>query len=80
MLKFKAETANRKPLYGFGLSQENVKRLKSGKPIVIDLAEMGGDGEVMIFYGRTEQEMQRGLADLINEKTDISVDPKLRDS
>lgn len=45
-------------LFMFGLSAENVKRLKEDKTMVIDLAELGGpEGRVVIFYGDTEEIM-----------------------
>ena len=59
--------------YAFGLSEENIKRLKQGQPIKVDLAEMGGTGSVLIFYGKTEQDMARDLADLIGPETKVSI-------
>lgn len=43
-----------------GIDAENVRRLKAGKPIVVDLREMGGEGRVLITYGET-------LADIVAE-------------
>jgi hypothetical protein len=49
----------------FGISTENVKRLKLGQPIVFNLKDMGlEDRKVMIMYGETEQDI---MAELINE-------------
>lgn len=56
MIKFTG-TEDGKPLFGFGLSQQNINLLKSGRPIKVDLEPMGFSGFVVIFYGRTEQEM-----------------------
>lgn len=48
----------------FGLSARNVELLQQGKPIQIDLREMGFEkGFVMIFYGRTEEDMTQSLID-----------------
>jgi len=48
----------------FGISEENVIRLKKGMPIVFNLKEMGlEDRQVVIMYGQTEQDMYRELAD-----------------
>lgn len=66
--------------YGFGLSERNLYRLRKGEPIVIDLGLMGGTGEVLIFYGRTEQDMARSLAEFIGPETIVNIDPKLADS
>lgn len=48
-------------LYALGLSDRNIELLRQGKPIVVDLAELGGQGRVMLFAGATEDAM---LADL----------------
>jgi len=46
----------------FGLSALNVEKLMEGKPIAIDLRDLGlPKGRVMIFYGKTEQDMQAEL-------------------
>ena len=71
MVKFTYTTAG-VICYGFGISEENVNRLKKGQPIFIDLSEIGGTGEVMIFYGKTEEDMARDLAGVIGPDTVIS--------
>jgi hypothetical protein len=49
----------------FGISAENVRRLKNNEPIVFNLKTMGlEDRKVMIVYGETEQDI---MAELINE-------------
>lgn len=46
----------------FGLSALNIERLMEGKPISIDLKDLGlPTGRVMIFYGKTEEDMKREL-------------------
>lgn len=45
----------------FGLSARNLELLQQGKPIMIDMAELGLGGRTMIFFGRTEEEMQLDL-------------------
>lgn len=43
----------------FGLSARNVQLLMEGKPISIDLRDLGLEkGRVMIFYGETEEAMK----------------------
>lgn len=79
MLKF-AYTKAGAPCYGFGLSERNLYRLRKGEPIRIDLTLMGGTGEVLIFYGRTEQDMGRDLAEFIGPETKVNIDPRLADS
>lgn len=46
--------------YIFGLDAENIKRLTAGQPILINMEEIGGTGEIMIMYGET-------LSDIKNE-------------
>jgi hypothetical protein len=46
----------------FGLSARNVDLLMQGKPISIDLRDLGLDkGRVMLFYGTTEESMKEEL-------------------
>lgn len=57
----------------FGLSKENVSKLQEGKPILINLKDMGlEDRKVIIMYGETEEKMYEDLVDLIDlNKTKI---------
>ena len=70
MIKAKAET-KKGPLAIIGLSAGNIKNLQLGKPIRVNLAELGLSGYVMIFAGETEASMARELAEFIDEKTEI---------
>lgn len=79
MLKFSYTNKDGITSYGFGLSERNVKLLKEGKPIVIDLAQMGGQGKILIFYGKTEQAMGRDIAEFIGPDTKVNIDPRLKD-
>jgi len=46
----------------FGLSAKNIELLMEGKPISIDLRDLGYEGgSVLIFYGRTEEDMKQLL-------------------
>lgn len=50
-----------------GLSDENLERLKAGQPIVFNLSELGlPDNEVMIFNGKTEQDMYVSLKHMMH--------------
>lgn len=71
MIKFKFTRKDGKPAYGFGISADNVKRLKKGQPIVIDLTEMGGEGEIMIFYGETTGDLIKTVQPYIGKETKI---------
>jgi hypothetical protein len=49
-------------LYGFGLSAGNVEYLKQGKPIVIDMREMGvSNMTIVLLYGETEETIAEEL-------------------
>ena len=68
MIKFKADN-----LIGLGLSECNLKKLKEGKPITVNMSEMGfPDMKIMIFYGETEEKMQQDLAKFITPETKYS--------
>lgn len=60
MIKAVSETPNG-PFILFGLSEENLSRLRKGQPILVRLSELGLEGQVGIFYGETEEEMVRLL-------------------
>lgn len=47
--------------YVFGIDAENVRRLKDDQPIIVDLAELGGAGRVMIVYKATLQQVMDDL-------------------
>jgi hypothetical protein len=61
MIKFGASGDKGRRLIGLGLSAGNVQRLKEGKPIHLHADEMGFVGDIVIFYGETEDDMVRQL-------------------
>lgn len=73
MIKFTANLEDGKTLVGFGLSEKNVETLKTGRPIQVDLTDLGvyvGYGiSILIFYGKTEEAMKTDLQHYINEDT-----------
>ncbi len=70
MLKFKAGD-----LIGFGITDENIKNLKDKKPIMVDMSELGLEGKnIMIFYGKTELDLQNELSEFITEDTKYKSD------
>ncbi|HMB94347.1 MAG TPA: hypothetical protein VKP65_26095 [Rhodothermales bacterium] len=78
MIKFKAETATG-PLYGFGLTAENIALMLENQPLFIDLADMGPygagspTGNIVIFYGQDEEAVLSAFrsAGLVTEETAI---------
>lgn len=71
MIKFKLTTDDGKVKLGLGISDENVRRLKRGEPIYVNLNEMGIEAELMIMYGRTEAEIVKELKPFIGKETTI---------
>ncbi len=57
----------------FGLSEENITRLKNKQPILINLKEMGLESRnIIITYGETEEAIYKEMLDLIDiDKTKI---------
>ena len=72
-----------KEILMIGLSDENVKRLTTDQPIIIDNAKSKGaippGLEVVIFHGKSEQDIYRMLKKhgMIGVDTKIEFDPKL---
>jgi hypothetical protein len=62
----------------FGLSKGNIELLQQGKPIVINLKDMGLENRrVMIMYGETEDKIFEELTDFMDlEKTKVNFDTK----
>lgn len=71
MIKAKATLAGDRPLYLLGISAENVKRLKQGKPICVNLEEMGGAGELLLLYREHDSELVQDLAEFIGHETQV---------
>lgn len=57
----------------FGLSEENIKRLKAGQPIAFNLKDMGlEERRVLITYGETEDDIYKEMTPYIDlDKTKI---------
>ena len=67
MIKFKGINKNtKKHFIGFGLSEENIKRLKENLPIVINGEDINSIYDYVIFYGKTEGDMYQELSNYIN--------------
>jgi len=65
MIKFTARRENGRQIIGIGISAVNVERLKEGKPIHVNLEEMGlpWKAEILLMYGETEQAMADELSE-----------------
>lgn len=73
MIKFSANTPDRRKLIGLGLSHENLKRLKDNQPIRFKGESVGLDGvDVLIFAGKTEESMAAKLDPAITANSVIT--------
>lgn len=80
MVKFAFKGQDDRENLGLGITAENVKRMKDGQPIRIDLAALGlsVNGTVMLFYGETEQSLYDSLKEFIGPETDVHIDPRVK--
>ena len=74
MIRF-AGDEDGKPFFGFGLSNANIALLQQGHPIRVDLADMGGTGSVIIFWGPNEQEMYNRLKEIGKITSETQINP-----
>lgn len=51
-----------------GLDATNIEKLKAGFPINIDLATVGGQGDLVIMYGETLGDVQKELEKVTGQK------------
>lgn len=54
-----------------GLSRNNTEMLLMGKPIHVDLEQLGLKGDILIMGGETESHIEAELAQYCNEDTII---------
>lgn len=68
MIKF---TVKNSKTVGFGLSEENINRLKNGQPILVRGVEIGITNDILIFYGKTEEVIMKDLRKQMTKDTTI---------
>lgn len=62
MIKGVLDKDGEAPTVMLGLSRLNLERLQEGKPILVQLEELGmGRGKIAIFFGETEDQMIEDL-------------------
>ena len=54
-------------VFVLGLTARNIALLKQGKPIPVHLAELGGQGEVLLMYGETEKDITDELRSIVGK-------------
>jgi hypothetical protein len=70
MIKFTLRAADGTPVVGLGLSEENWRRLRGGKPIVVKLRELlDSNIEILLIGGEDETAMTAQLAPFITPET-----------
>ena len=77
MIKALGATDDETPVYVLGLSDENILRLRSHKPIRVKLEEMGGppgSGEVMICWGKTDSDLVEYVAPTMGPDTTLTLE------
>lgn len=58
MIKARGVRLNGRPYIWLGLEEGNIQRLKEGKPILFDMAEVGiNNFDMLISYGKTQEEI-----------------------
>jgi hypothetical protein len=55
-------------VFVLGLDAENIRRLQAGQPILVSLAEMGGDDDVLIMAGETVNDIAADLEKVTLQK------------
>jgi len=55
----------------FGIDAENVRRLKKGMPLDIDLTMLGGTDKLIMVYGETMGDIVRDLEEASGQKLPI---------
>lgn len=80
MVKFTA-AGDDKILVGLGLEAGNVERLKQGRPILVNLQDLGFTQpiEVMIFYGESKELIVSQLKPYIGKGTVVHGEEKPSD-
>ncbi len=57
-----ALAGNGNTLFVLGVTDQDVAALTGGSPLLVDLRDLGGDGEVVVVHGATVKELGAELA------------------
>ena len=64
MIKASAkEDKTGKPVYFFGITDGNIELLRQKRPMLIDLADVGGIGKIIISWGPDEMAIFKEMRD-----------------
>lgn len=73
MIKFKIASAEGGHIIGLGITAENVKRLKRGQPIYVDMGPLGYSGlKVLVFFGQDEGALYDAVRPMIGPNTKVN--------
>lgn len=61
------------PVFIIGLSRSNTTRLHAGKPLIVKLDDLGGEGELCIIAGETELALAEALAPSMSPATTVRI-------
>ena len=76
MIKAAATDQQGRPVAIVGLSLDNIRLLVEGRPIKTDTDFLGfPGGTLMIFVGKTEEEMAEMMKPLIKDDTKVTIGP-----
>ena len=56
---------------GFGLTDEDIEHLKADDVVYADLSDIGLTGNLVVFYGESEADLEAFIAPYITDKTEI---------
>ncbi len=74
MIKFVIGSENGVKTIGLGVTSENIELLKSGKPILVKGTDIGfSELEILVLYGKNEEEIGKILEPYITDKTKINI-------
>jgi hypothetical protein len=72
MIKFTAKSGkDGHQLVGLGITSANLGAMAEGKPLFVKGEEMGLPIDIVVFYGRTEEDLKKVLEPLIGPETKI---------
>jgi hypothetical protein len=72
MIKALCHAPDGRKLLVFGLSHENIRRMKKGQPLRVDLDLMGLEGvSLAIYVGKTEADIEAAMEPFIDSNTVI---------
>jgi hypothetical protein len=83
MIKAKAKSPEGKEILLFGLSEENITRLRMQQPIIVIGEEMGVPNfDIIIMWGQTEDDIiaELSAANMVSSETKVNDDRESNDS